>query len=148
MTSFHDKIMQTPFRESLETDPILNALVKNEISWAESDMLEDAITNSIQNNARSYHPCTFNPLHKNIIIRNIPRDTTSIYLSHMLQQYGQIVDIYIPRNRDLSSPYYGTIKGFAIIKFLTAYHAYNAMVNAPSHIYNNRIYIEYAKQNQ
>ena len=66
---------------------------------------------------------------KVLIAHNIPRDITHEELRLTFEKYGPLRDIYIPKNMDKASPYYGTIKGFAIIKFLSindAITAYNA----------------------
>jgi len=55
---------------------------------------------------------------KTLILRNLPRDIQQEELRALFEPYGVIpVDIYIPRNMDKTSRYFGTIKGFAVIKF-------------------------------
>ena len=53
-----------------------------------------------------------------LMAKNLPRDIDVKELRIIFEQYGPIRDIYIPKNMDKSSPYYLTIKGFALIKFL------------------------------
>ncbi len=60
----------------------------------------------------------YTPGIKTIITRNLPRDISEMKLRSIFEKYGPIRDIYIPRNVDSTSPYFGTIKGFALIKFL------------------------------
>jgi hypothetical protein len=55
---------------------------------------------------------------KTLIFRNLPRDITVETLRRCVEKYGPVRDIYIPKNMDRASPYFGTIKGFALIKFL------------------------------
>jgi FUS-interacting serine-arginine-rich protein 1 len=55
---------------------------------------------------------------KTLIFRNLPRDITVETLRRVVEKYGPVRDIYIPKNMDRASPYFGTIKGFALIKFL------------------------------
>jgi hypothetical protein len=55
---------------------------------------------------------------KTLITRNLPRTITVEQLRGVFEKYGPICDIYIPKNADKSSPHYGTIKGFALIKYL------------------------------
>jgi FUS-interacting serine-arginine-rich protein 1 len=52
--------------------------------------------------------------------KNLPRDIDVKELRTVFEQYGPIRDIYIPKNMDRASPYFGTIKGFAKIQFLNA----------------------------
>ena len=57
---------------------------------------------------------------KTIIARNLPRAITPEELRERFQLYGVVRDVYLPRNKDLNSPHYGTIRGFALIKYDTA----------------------------
>jgi RNA recognition motif-containing protein len=58
----------------------------------------------------------FNPNNiKTIIARNLPRDITMDELRFIFEKYGVVRDIYIPKNQDTQSAYFGTIKGFALI---------------------------------
>ena len=85
---------------------------------------------------------------KVLIAHNIPRDTTHEDLRNAFENYGPIRDIYIPKNMDKSSPYYGTIKGFALIKFLSlkdAITAYNAEFGR-LYMGFKLVSIEYAKE--
>jgi hypothetical protein len=62
----------------------------------------------------------FNPNQiKTLIVRNLPRDVTEDELRAIFEKHGPVHDIYIPKNLDSTSPYYGSIKGFALIKFLS-----------------------------
>ena len=64
-----------------------------------------------------------------LIAKNLPRDIDVNELYTIFEPYGPICDIYIPKNADRSSPYFGTIKGFAKIQFLSpddSAAAYNA----------------------
>jgi RNA recognition motif-containing protein len=69
------------------------------------------------------------PSKKTLILHNIPRDITVNDLRPLFEKYGPIRDIYIPRNKDEKSEHFGTVKGFAMIKYLSsssakkAYHA-------------------------
>jgi hypothetical protein len=55
-----------------------------------------------------------------LMAKNLPRDIDVNELRTIFAQYGPIRDIYIPKNMDRGSPYFGTIKGFAKIQFLHA----------------------------
>jgi hypothetical protein len=57
---------------------------------------------------------------RTLMAKNLPRDITVQELRTIFEKYGAIRDIYIPKNMDKSSPYFGTIKGFAKIQFLKA----------------------------
>ena len=54
---------------------------------------------------------------KTLIVRNLPRDITADTLRSVFERYGSVRDVYIPKNMDRNSPYFGTVKGFALIKF-------------------------------
>ena len=85
-----------------------------------------------------------------LILRNLPRDITVEGVRRVLDRYGPIRDIYIPRNMDQNSPYYGTIKGFALIKFLkpedsaAAYQSEYGVLT----IGKNNITVEFAAQDR
>lgn len=55
---------------------------------------------------------------RTLMAKNLPRDIAVQELRSIFEKYGAIRDIYIPKNMDKSSPYFGTIKGFAKIQFL------------------------------
>lgn len=63
---------------------------------------------------------------RTLIARNLPRDITVQQLRTKFEGFGIIQDIYIPKNMDRSSPYFGTVKGFALIKFLRQEEALRA----------------------
>jgi hypothetical protein len=85
-----------------------------------------------------------------IITRNLPRSITVEQLRAIFEQYGPIKDVYIPKNMDKTSPYFGTIKGFALIKFLKPEHsaaAYQAQYGRLT-IAGNNISVEFAKEDR
>lgn len=57
---------------------------------------------------------------RTLMAKNLPRDINVQELRTIFEKYGAIKDIYIPKNMDKSSPYFGTIKGFAKVQFLKA----------------------------
>jgi hypothetical protein len=57
---------------------------------------------------------------KTIIARNLPRDISPHDLRERFQLYGVVRDVYLPRNKDINSLQYGTVRGFALIKYDTA----------------------------
>jgi hypothetical protein len=87
---------------------------------------------------------------KTVITRNLPRDVTVQALRAVFEKYGPIKDIYIPKNMDRSSQYFGTIKGFALIKFLNAEHSAAAYTNEYGRLTlgRNNITIEFAKEDR
>jgi RNA recognition motif-containing protein len=97
-------------------------------------------------------PCTeslYNPKGvKTIIARNLPRDIMTNELTNIFEKYGAICDIYIPKNQNQDSPYYGTIKGFAIIKFLTSQGSTRAFMGETNDlvIRNKKVTVEFAKE--
>lgn len=97
-------------------------------------------------------PCTeslYNPKGvKTIIARNLPRDIMTNELTSIFEKYGAICDIYIPKNQNQDSPYYGTIKGFAIIKFLTSQGSTRAFMGETNDlvIRSKKVTVEFAKE--
>ena len=82
-----------------------------------------------------------------LILHNIPRDIHEDDL-RFFEKYGPVRDIYIPRNRDEDSHFYGTIKGFALIKFLKATDAQSAYDAEFGRLYigGKLISIEFARE--
>ena len=87
---------------------------------------------------------------KTLIARNLPRDITSEMLHIVFAPYGSIKDIYIPKNMDKSSPYFGTTKGFALIKFVSSDDTAKAFNDEYGRIFisGNKITLEFAKEDR
>ena len=87
---------------------------------------------------------------RTLVARNLPRAITTQQLRRIFEKYGTIRDIYIPANMDKSSRHYGTIKGFALIKFDNS----NDSLCAFQELYggltlsNKPIGLEFAKQDR
>jgi hypothetical protein len=92
----------------------------------------------------------FTPGIKTIITRNLPRDITVADLQTVFQKYGPVRDVYIPKNMDKSSPHFGTVKGFALVKFLKADDSARAYENEYGRlrIGKNNITVEFAKEDR
>jgi hypothetical protein len=92
----------------------------------------------------------FAPGIKTIITRNLPRDITVEQLRCVFEKYGPVRDVYIPRNMDKGSPYFGTIKGFALIKFLKPENSATAYTEQYGRltIGKNNITVEFAKEDR
>jgi FUS-interacting serine-arginine-rich protein 1 len=92
----------------------------------------------------------YTPGIKTVITRNLPRDITVDALRGVFEKYGPIRDIYIPRNMDKSSPYFGTIKGFALVKFLKPTDSARAYESEYGRLTmgKNNITVEFAKEDR
>jgi hypothetical protein len=92
----------------------------------------------------------YTPGIKTVITRNLPRDISVEQLRGVFEKYGPIRDIYIPRNMDKSSPYFGTIKGFALIKFLKSTDSARAYESEYGRLTmgKNNITVEFAKEDR
>ena len=92
----------------------------------------------------------YTPGIKTVITRNLPRDVRVEQLRAVFEKYGPIKDIYIPKNMDKSSPYFGTIKGFALIKFLKPTDSARAYENEYGRLTlgRNNITVEFAKEDR
>jgi len=86
---------------------------------------------------------------KTLIIRNLPRGCEDLetLLRATFEPYGAIRDVYIPKNMDASSPYFGTIKGFALVKFAELASAYSASA-VSLRIGRNNLAVEFAKEDR
>lgn len=87
---------------------------------------------------------------RTIIARNLPRDISIEALRAVFEKYGPIKDVYIPRNMDRSSPMFGTVKGFALIKFLKPTDSAAAYTGQYGRLRlgSNNISIEFAKEDR
>lgn len=92
----------------------------------------------------------FTPGIKTVITRNLPRDVRVEQLRSVFEKYGPIKDIYIPKNMDKSSPYFGTIKGFALIKYLKSDDSARAYQSEYGRLTlgRNNITVEFAKEDR
>jgi hypothetical protein len=93
----------------------------------------------------------FNPNQiKTLIARNLPRDVTSDELRTLFEKHGPIRDAYVPKNLDKNSPYYGTIKGFALIKFMSHTDSTRAFCAEQTQLFlrGKMISIEFAKEDR
>ena len=84
---------------------------------------------------------------RTIMARNLPRFVTADILRSTFAKYGTIKDIYIPKNMDQSSQYFGTLKGFALIKYALATESAAAFDGEYGQltIGRNQIAVEFAK---
>lgn len=126
-----------------EVEKILLRKYNNEYN---EDMDEDSDENENEND--KLHTIV-RPI-KTIIARNLPRDVTSEDLQYVFGKHGSIRDIYIPLNKDRSSIHYGSVKGFALIKYHTiesSNRAFRAEYNK-LFIKNKKIKIEFANEDR
>ena len=95
-------------------------------------------------------PPTYSKPCKTIILRNLPRDSDDLatLLLKAFSPYGTIRDVYIPKNMDVSSPYFGTIKGFALVKFADLSAAEAAVTAGSLRIGRNNLSVEFAKEDR
>lgn len=102
-----------------------------------NDDLDDDLDND-----ESYTRTTTTLIHpiKTIILRNLPRDIIPEDLRYIFGKHGSIHDIYIPLNKDKNSIHFGSVKGFALIK----YHTYESS-NRAFHEEYNKLFIKNKK---
>jgi hypothetical protein len=95
-------------------------------------------------------PLTYAKPCKTIILRNLPRDSDDLdtVLRTAFSPYGTVRDVYIPKNMDVSSPYFGTIKGFALVKFAELSAAEAAETAGSLRIGRNNLSVEFAKEDR
>ena len=80
-----------------------------------------------------------------VIVRNLPRDITTPEIHQCFSAYGTILDVYMPKNMDTTSPYFGTLKGFALIKYTKPIESARAVAAGPLQFKMNNVMIEFAK---
>ena len=87
---------------------------------------------------------------KTIVARNLPRDINELELRTLFGAHGAVRDLYIPKNTDRASPYFGTIKGFARVKFHNAVDSTRAFLALQKClcIRGKNITLEFAKEDR
>jgi len=152
-------------KEMVLYDPIIKELYNGRMKWGNIPGILDTITNTceldnssvltyeIPSKVLDEEPLVIHsnvPEIKTIIIRNLPRDITVNELRSIFETFGPIRDIYIPKNMEKTSPLFGTIKGFALIKFLNHISSYRAFKELAGSliIRGNITSIEFAKQDR
>jgi len=88
---------------------------------------------------------------RTVVVRNLPRDIKDTEIRALFSTHasGGLRDVYIPRNTDRSSQYFGTLKGFALVKFHTAEdstQAYEALQSLC--IRGKKVTLEFAKEDR
>ncbi len=81
---------------------------------------------------------------------NLPRDISAQELKTVFSAYGTVRDVHIPKNMDRSSPYFGTIRGFAMVEMDKSWEATNALsgLYGSLTIRTKKITIEFAKSDR
>jgi len=142
-------------------DPIFAALYRGEIMWGDADSnehtqpihhgMQDAVKQALGNiTLKKFFPLLFNePVCNNtiktIIVRNLSRSLSLAELRGIFEVHGIIHDVYIPKNMDRFSPYYGTMKGFALIKYADPSASWTALTMNGMSLYGKHITVELAK---
>jgi len=88
---------------------------------------------------------------RTVVARNLPRDIKDAEIRALFGAHtaAGLRDVYIPRNTDKSSPHFGTLKGFALVKFHTAEEstrAYEALKMLS--IRGKNVALEFAKEDR
>ena len=131
-----------------------NKSVPNEnvrvIVQSDSSIPIDVIIHNQHNQDNPSYDSYNQPQIKTLIVRNLPQDITIEMLRMVFEKYGPIRDIYIPKNLDMSSFYYGTNKGFAVIKFLNSEDSANAFNGEYGRLVigNKIVSVEFAKEDR
>ena len=86
---------------------------------------------------------------RTIVARNLPRTITDLELRKQFGTHGAVQDIYIPKNTT-PGKYFGTIKGFALIKFHTPKDSTKAFLAEKDVLFlgGNAVTLEFANQDR
>lgn len=86
---------------------------------------------------------------RTIMARNLPRTITELELRKQFGAHGAIQDVYIPKNTT-PGKYFGTIKGFALIKFHTHKDSTKAFLAEKDGLFlgGNAVTLEFANQDR
>lgn len=163
------------FQQMWREDPLIDALNRGDINWGDLDLYDESVAQW-----EKYHDAiiekklsepepeiipepqevpakkeeivvpAFTPGIKTLMARNLPRDITVEQLRAVFEKYGPLKDVYIPRNMDKNSIYFGTIKGFAKVEFLKSEHSAKAFQEEFGRITfgSNKVSLEFAKEDR
>ena len=86
---------------------------------------------------------------RTILARNLPRTITDLELRKRFGAHSAVQDIYIPKNTT-PGKYFGTIKGFALIKFHTPKDSTKAFLAEKDALFlgGNAVTLEFANQDR
>jgi hypothetical protein len=88
---------------------------------------------------------------KTIIVNNIPRNSTKEDIIDLFSEFGAISGAHLPKNTDQNSPYFGTLRGFAMIQFIDARDAQKAYMmcsHDPFYVGNLPVSVQIAKEDR
>jgi hypothetical protein len=167
------------FQQTWRKDPLMEALDRGDINWGDLDLYDESIAewekfHDEMAEKRLTEPepqpeiitpppeeivvvkpqvivvPAFTPGIKTLMVRNLPRDITVEKLRSIFEKYGPLKDVYIPRNMDRNSIYFGTIKGFAKVEFLKSEHSAQAFQDEYGRIVigQNNVALEFAKEDR
>jgi len=158
MTHGEGAEMMNQFREAMTRENEKNNTNKRRgVHWNDKVEVFDMPSEPVKTRSASMQvqqvttTVLFNPSQiKTLIARNLPRDVTVDELRTLFEKHGPIRDTYIPKNLDRNSSYYGTIKGFALIKFMSHTDSTRAFVAEQKRtcIRGNMITVEFAKEDR
>lgn len=172
--SFED--LCAKFQQMWRKDPLMEALERGDINWGDLDLYDESVAEwekfhdemvmsepepeiiapleevvVVKQEAPSVRIVpAFTPGIKTLMVRNLPRDITVEQLRYIFEKYGPLKDVYIPRNMDKNSIYFGTIKGFAKVEFLKPEHSAQAFQEEYGRIVigQNNVSLEFAKEDR
>lgn len=135
-------------------DPYLRAMHEGKMKWGDLMLLyekenpkpkkqePEILCNSCKSTSRCYCGYPEEPAPKvapavaptvedcgicTLRLGNLPRDISVQELKSIFSAHGTVRDVHIPKNMDRSSPYFGTIRGFAMVEFDKSWEATNAL---------------------
>ena len=88
---------------------------------------------------------------KTIIVNNIPRNSTKEHIIDIFSEFGAISGAHLPKNTDQNSPYFGTLRGFAMIQFIDArdaQKAYTMCSHDPFYVGDLPVSVQIAKEDR
>lgn len=164
------------FQQMWRRDPLNEALNRGDINWGDLDLYDESVAEwekfhdaLIEKKLSEPEPeiiipepqevpakqeaivvPAFTPGIKTLMARNLPRDITVEQLRAVFEKYGPLKDVYIPRNMDRNSIYFGTVKGFAKVEFLKSEHSAKAFQEEFGRITfgSNKVALEFAKEDR
>ena len=88
---------------------------------------------------------------KTIIVSNIPRYITKDEIIEVFSEFGAVQGAHLPKNTDQNSPYFGTLRGFAMVQYVDyrdAQRAYQMCSINSFYVHDNHVNVQMAKEDR
>jgi RNA recognition motif-containing protein len=163
-TSFCELTLDDPFSHALETGELWGDIMlsttpsetASSVSMSVSEEGDESHEEYESDEGQEDYESDISPVeiidngYTALVAKNLPRGINVSELRNVFGEFGTLTDVYIPMNMDKSSPYYGSIRGFARVVFAKSISCATAHAHLDDVlvIRNKRIVLEFANGKQ